>query len=77
MTQELQYIATITLIFIVTVFWIASKTPQKPPKDTKTKYIDKPRSVQVIDTLDWMLENNIITPQEYSKLIGKSLPFLE
>jgi len=31
----------------------------------------------IIDSLDWMLQRNIITPEEYTKLIGKCLPFLQ
>jgi len=37
----------------------------------------KQSSSQVVDTLDWMLAHNIITPQEYTQLMGKCLPFIQ
>jgi len=44
---------------------------QRPTSKTK------PKSNEVIDTLDWMLMNSIITPEEYTKLMGKCLPFIQ
>ena len=37
----------------------------------------KQSSSQVVDTLDWMLAHSIITPQEYSQLMGKCLPYIQ
>lgn len=81
MTDELVLLATITLIFILAVFTIAGKQTAydkemekryPPPSKKKVQ-----KSDEIIDTLDWMLANSIITPQEYTKLVGKCLPFLQ
>lgn len=43
------------------------------------KHLDnriRARHAKVMDTLEWMLVNGIITPDEYNKLLMKSLPFL-
>lgn len=82
MTGELEFLAVATLVFILAVFTIAGKRQSEYDKEVarREKKIDKKtvqKSNDVIDTLDWMLANSIITPQEYSKLIGKCLPFLQ
>lgn len=37
----------------------------------------KTQSAEVIDSLNWMLSNSIITPQQYNEIMVKCLPFLE
>lgn len=82
MTDELTFLATITLIFILAVFTISGKQQSKYDKEMAKREpkIDKKKvqkSDEIIDALDWLLANSIITPQEYSKIIGKALPFLQ
>lgn len=84
MTDQLTFLATIALVFIIAVFAIANRpqysdespTPNVPPPKTQTKQRTKTHHEEVIDTLDWMLSNHIITPQEYTKLMGKCLQYL-
>jgi hypothetical protein len=81
MTSELQLLVGITLLFLLGVMCIANKPKTEPIKEekivhkpqTKTKH----RRDEVIDTLDWMLVNHIITTTEYNKMMVKCLPFIE
>jgi hypothetical protein len=85
MSDDLQFIFMITIISILFIYAISSKhnkdmqERERPPKDEpKPKKPSKRRthSDEIIDTLDWMLMNSIITKEEYTKLMGKCLPFL-
>ena len=100
MTQELEFIATITIVFIAFMFWIGNRPKkyiEEEPlnsrildtldliaedihklKNTKTKNTSKAKlkSDEIIDTLDWMLAHSIITPAEYTKLMGKCLQYM-
>jgi hypothetical protein len=100
MTQDLQFILTITLCFIAFVFWVSLKPKNasknvpynrildtldlmaediaylKNNKKQKTSSKSKLKSDEIIDTLEWMLAHNIITPQEYTKLMGKCLQYM-
>lgn len=80
MIAALTTIAICTLAYMLLVFSIATtgdkQKEEKQPKQKTTKKTT-PQSSDVIDTLDWMLANSIITPQEYSKLMGKCLPFIQ
>jgi hypothetical protein len=101
MTQELEFIITITLVFLAFIFWISTKTNKSSPKDTtNSRILDtldliaediqelkvskkqkrqpnvKLKNDEIIDTLEWMLSNSIITPQEYTKLMGKCLQYM-
>lgn len=51
---------------------------QKQPKsESKPRTKEKAKSAEVIDSLDWMLMNQIISSQEYAKIMLKCLPFFE
>lgn len=56
-----------------------NKRYQQPTQqpETKIQHIVKPKHDEVIDTLNFMLEHQIIDTTEYNQLLVKSLPFLE
>lgn len=76
MTGELQYILTITLIFLAVIFYISTIPRNEPKNEPPKKKKSKTNSDDIVDALDWMLAHSIITPQEYTKIMGKCLPFL-
>lgn len=49
----------------------------KQKEKQKSKATPKTKSDEIIDTLDWMLANQIITASEYNKLMVKCLPLME
>ncbi len=87
LSSDLKFIFVVTLIGIITIFVLSSwhndkiyqrekeERLQKQKGNTNTTN-NKPKSSEVVDTLDWMLSRHIITPEEYTKLMGKCLPFL-
>lgn len=50
---------------------------QKPSPVPAKKIPKKDKNDQILFTLEFMLQNNIITTQEYNKLMVKCLPFME
>jgi hypothetical protein len=97
MTEELQFIVTITIVFLAFIFWVSNRPRKSLPNSsrildtldliaediqqlknnkTKTTSKGKTKSNEIIDTLDWMLAHSIITPEEYTKLMGKCLQYM-
>jgi hypothetical protein len=88
MTTELQFILGITLFFILGVFSIAKDKEIKLAEQKQheqelkkksapvTKSSTKTQGAEIIDTLDWMLANNIIDTKEYTRLMGKCLQYM-
>lgn len=79
MTDSLNYLTLMLLIFLAFVFLISAIKQNQPKQraEPKPKIKAKSRTDEVMDSLDWMLSNQIITSAEYTKLLGKCLPFLE
>lgn len=74
----------IALVFIALMFFISTRPKDEPEQSTpqtkneaKARIKKKSRSAEVIDTLDWMLQNQIISSHEYSKLMAKCLQFFD
>jgi len=64
------------LITVLLTFGMKKKYKQKEETQPthKSKPSKKPKSDEVIDTLDWMLANGIIDSKTYNDLMVKSMP---
>jgi hypothetical protein len=73
-------VTLLTFLFLVTVFSYLRQPPPAPEKESKQNRIQESKqnriqSDTIIDSLDWMLQHQIIDSNEYTKLMGKCLPF--
>lgn len=72
----------ITLTIILLVFLLGVLIISMLTKETKTTQSNEPRTAEkeihenLIDSLNWLLQHNIITTTEYNQIITKSLPYL-
>lgn len=69
-------LSLLIFLFLVFMVGILNQKEKRPSKERTPKVIQKERHDEVIDTLDFLLQNQIITPTEYNNLVVKSLPYL-
>jgi hypothetical protein len=73
MTEELQFICVVTLLFILAAMTIMLKPDKDDNTDTPKQPDNKTQNINSVDALNSLLNQGIITQQEYNKLIVKLL----
>jgi uncharacterized membrane protein len=73
MTEELQFICVVTLLFILAAMTIMLKPDKDDNTDTQKQPDNKTQNINSVDALNSLLNQGIITQQEYNKLIVKLL----
>jgi uncharacterized membrane protein len=73
MTEELQFICVVTLLFILACMTFFLK-PEKEDDNKPEKQSDnKTKNINSVDALNSLLNQGVISQQEYNKLIVKLL----
>lgn len=75
-----------SLLGFLCLLYIVTLDRKQKEKELELKYRNplpskkipkKEKNDEIIDTLNFMLQNNIISHQEYNQLIVKCLPYME
>jgi uncharacterized protein YpmS len=73
MTEELQFICVVALLFILACMTYFLKPENEDDNKTQKQPDNKTQNINSVDALNSLLNQGIITQQEYNKLIVKLL----
>jgi uncharacterized membrane protein len=73
MTEELQFICVVTLLFILACMTYFLKPDDEEVNKTQKQHDNKTKNINSVDALNSLLSQGVITQQEYNKLIVKLL----
>jgi uncharacterized membrane protein len=73
MTEELQFICVITLLFILACMYFYLKPDDEDDNKPQKQSDNKTKNINSVDALNSLLSQGVITQQEYNKLIVKLL----
>jgi uncharacterized membrane protein len=73
MTEELQFICVVALLFILACMTFFLKPEKEDVNEPQKQSNNKTKNINSVDALNSLLSQGVITQQEYNKLIVKLL----